>query len=223
MAATIRPFSGEGEARSVEADKILVATGRSPVASGLGLEKLGVTFDARGWIEAGDDFRTKAANVWAIGDCLGPARIMLAHAATAEGLAAVENMFGNAERVDYAKMPSAIFTAPEIGSVGLSLSQAEEALPGSSAHDFLFRQLGKAQAMGEIDGLFRLVSGPDGTLLGAHIMGASATSLLGEVSLAVSRGLSVQDIARTVHAHPTLAEGIWEAALSAAGRPLHGS
>ena len=223
LIATIKPFGGEGEPREINCDKVLVAIGRKACADGLGLEALGVRLDKRGWIEADEYFRTNAPHVWAIGDCLGPARVMLAHAATAEGLAAVENMFGAWETVDYPAIPSAVFTAPEIGCVGLSLAQTQEADPESRAHDFLFRQLGKAQAMGETDGLFRIVSGPDGRVLGGHIIGACATSLIAELALAVARGLSVDDIAKTVHAHPTLPEGVWEAALSAAGRPLHGA
>ncbi|MDR3073347.1 MAG: dihydrolipoyl dehydrogenase [Deltaproteobacteria bacterium] len=226
LKAVIRPVAGDqGEqgGAELEFEKVLVAAGRRSVASGLGLEALGVACDARGWIETDEHYRTGAANVWAIGDCLGPSRIMLAHAATAEGLAAVANMFGGRETVDYGLIPSAIFSAPEIACVGATLAQAQARYPGSSAHDFFFRQLGKAQATGETDGLTRLVSGPDGAILGGHIMGASATSLIAEVALAVRNNLGVEAVAGTVHAHPTLPESIWEAALSAAGRPLHGA
>ena len=174
--------------------------------------------------------RTGACSVWAIGDCLGPARVMLAHVATAEGMAAVENMFAPqaqkgrpAKNIDYSLVPSAIFTAPEIASAGLSLAQAQAQTPGSKAHDFLFRQLGKAQAMNETDGLTRLVCAPDGTILGGQIIGPCATSLIGEIGLAVQQGLKAEDLANTIHAHPTLPEGIWEAALSACGNPLHGN
>ena len=220
--AVIKPFGKEGEAREMEFDKVLISVGRCPAVGGLGLETLGVTFDKRGWLEVGDDYRTKAPQVWAIGDCLGPAKVMLAHVATAEAMAAVENMFGGNKTVDYDQIPSAVFTSPEIGSVGLTLAQAEERFPGSRAYDFLMRQLGKAQAMGETDGLVRLIIGPDGKVLGGHIMGASATSLIAEVAVAVTKGLTAKDLASTIHAHPTLPEGIWEAALAADGRPLHG-
>ena len=221
ITAVIKPFSGEGEAREMEFEKILLSIGRRPAVEGLGLENLGVTFDRRGWLEAGADFRTKAPNIWAIGDCLGPSRVMLAHVATAEAMAAVENMFGGQKTVNYEQVPSAVFTSPEIGSIGQTLAQAEERRPGSKAFDFLFRQLGKAQAMGETDGLVRLVVGPDGLILGGHILGACATSLIAEVAVAVTRGLKAEDLAAIIHAHPTLPEGIWEASLSAAGRPLH--
>ena len=222
LTASIKPFVGEGEAREMEFEKILLSIGRRPAVEGLGLEALGVTFDQRGWVEAGIDFRTKARNIWAIGDCLGPGRVMLAHVATAEALAAVENMFGGNRAVNYDQVPSAVFTSPEIGSIGLTLAQAGEKFPGSKACDFLFRQLGKAQAMGETDGLVRLIVGPDGRVLGGHILGACATSLIAEVALAVTKGLGAEDLASTIHAHPTLPEGIWEASLAAVGRPLHG-
>lgn len=223
LIAAVKPFNGEGDIREVHCEKILVAIGRKACSAQLGLENIGVTLDAKGWIEADETCRTKAPNVWAIGDCLGPARIMLAHTATAEGLIAVENMFGKNETVNYDAMPSAVFSVPEIGSVGLTLAQAAERHPGSEARDFLFRQLGKAQAMGETDGLVRLIVSPEGLTLGGHIIGPCATSLIAEITLAVSQKLNADAIARTVHAHPTLPEGIWEAALAAVGRPLHGA
>ena len=243
LTATLKPFSVEDAGENLplelplqlplqlEIEQILVATGRKSIAASLdGLETLGVTLDQRGWIEAGPDFRTKAPNVWAIGDCLGPNRVMLAHVATAEGLAAVENMFApniqnskNANTINYNQVPSAIFTKPEIACAGLSLAQAETAQPGSKATDFLFRQLGKAQAMNETDGLIRLICGPDETILGGQIIGPCATSLIGEVGLAVQQGMKAADLANTIHAHPTLPEGIWEAALCASGKPLHGN
>jgi len=222
VSVTLKPFSGEGQAIEMQVEKVLVSIGRKAAGQDMGLEALGVTFDARGWVEADEEFRTKAANVWAIGDCLGPARIMLAHVATAEALAAVDNMFGQARTLDYDLVPSAIFSHPEAASVGLTLAQAQEKYPGSKASDFLFRQLGKAQAMGEIDGLTRLVAGPDGKIVGGHILGPCATSLIAEIALAVTNGLTAKDIAKTIHAHPTLPEGIWEAAMSSAGTPLHG-
>ena len=119
-------------------------------------------------------------------------------------------------------MPSAIFSHPEAASVGLTLAQAQDRYPGSQACDFLFRQLGKAQAMGEIDGLSRLIVAPDGTIVGGHIIGPCATSLIAEVALAVTNGLTASDLAQTIHAHPTLPEGIWEASMAAVGTPIHG-
>lgn len=215
--------SASGQVKQMEFEKVLVSIGRNADVADMGLDSLGVTFDQRGWVQADQEFRTEAPGVWAVGDCLGPARVMLAHVATAEAMCAVENMFGAHKSVDYAQVPSAVFTAPEIGSVGLTLAQAQMQYPGSMAKDFLFRQLGKAQAMGEIDGFTRLVVGPSGTVLGGHIIGPCATSLIAETALAVTSKLSVETLASTIHAHPTLPEGIWEAALAAVGRPLHGA
>jgi dihydrolipoamide dehydrogenase len=221
------PFSGPdapGEIKDLTFDTILVSVGRRPALGGLDLKALGVTQDSKGWLKVNDDYQTQAPNVWAVGDCLGPAKIMLAHVATAEALVAAESMvLGQSQRkVNYAAIPSAIFTAPEIGCVGLSLAQASQDFPGAKAQDFLFRQLGKAQAMGETDGLFRLVLAPDNRILGAHIIGAQASSLLGEATLAVAKGLTADDLAQTIHAHPTLPEGFWECAMAATGQPLHG-
>ena len=247
LIAKVQPFSlgqnlaeecasGEKKSIELEVEQILVATGRKSIAASLhpqgldGLRTLGLGVDAKGWIEADSNFRTQAGNIWAIGDCLGPTKVMLAHVATAEGLAAVENMLApesqnksDLKTINYHQVPSAIFTAPEIASAGLSLAQAQAEKQESQAHDFLFRQLGKAQAMNETDGLIRLVCAPCGTILGGQLIGPCATSLIGEISLAVQQGLKAEDLANTIHAHPTLPEGIWEAALSACGKPLHGS
>jgi Pyruvate/2-oxoglutarate dehydrogenase complex, dihydrolipoamide dehydrogenase (E3) component, and related enzymes len=114
------------------------------------------------------------------------------------------------------------FHHPEIACAGLSLKEAEDKFPGNKASDFLFRQLGKAQAMGEPDGLVRIVCDAAGKVLGGQIVGAQASSLISEIALAAGAGLNVEEIAATIHAHPTLAEGVWEAALAASGQPLHG-
>jgi dihydrolipoamide dehydrogenase len=196
-----------------EADVVLVAVGRSPATSGLGLDKAGVETDARGWIRADPGMRTTAPGIYAVGDILGPSRVMLAHAASAEALCAVANCLGEKRTLEYRSIPSAIFTSPEIGVVGLSEAQAREQGLSARSGVFPFRELGKAQAMGELPGLFKLVcEEPGGKVLGAAIAGAHATDLIAEAALAVARGLSVMDIARTVHAHPTLAEGLYEAA-----------
>lgn len=219
--ALIKPAQG-GEGKKMQFAKVLISIGRGANVAGMGLSGLGVGFDHKGWVEADQEFRTSAENVWAVGDCLGPARVMLAHVATAEAMCAVENMFGAHKSVDYGLVPSAVFTAPEIGAVGLTLAAAQEKYPGSYAKDFLFRQLGKAQAMGETDGLTRLVVEPSGIIVGGHIIGPCATSLVAELAVAITNKLSAEALASTIHAHPTLPEGIWEAALSAVGRPLHG-
>ena len=138
---------------------------------------------------------------------------MLAHMAVAEGLIAIQNIFGHKEACDYRVCPSAIFVSPEIGSVGLSEKQAQEQGFDIQVELFQFRELGKAQAMGTLPGAFKLIANKaDGKLLGAHIAGAHATDLIAELALAIKLGASISDIAHTIHAHPTLAEGVFEAA-----------
>jgi dihydrolipoamide dehydrogenase len=205
----------EGPELAVEADMILVAAGRAPDSDGLGLAAAGVATDAGGWIKVDDRMRTSAEGVYAIGDILGPSRVMLAHAASAEGLCAVADCLGREARMDYSVIPSAVFTSPEIGTVGLSEAEAEGKGLRARASQFQFRELGKAHAAGELAGVFKLICDADsGRLLGAHVAGAHASDLVAEAALAMQYGLGAEELARTVHAHPTLAEGMYEAARS---------
>ena len=226
ICAILKPFQPKnlnpGPEREVLCDKILICTGRAPLADEIGLADAGVALDSRGWVEVDGDFKTSTPNISAIGDCLGPAHYMLAHTAQAQGRAAVEAMFGETSSMNLSLVPATIFTYPEIACVGPSLREAEKSNPGSKGVDILFRQLGKAQAMGEPDGLVRIVSGSCGKVLGGQIIGAQASSLIAEIALAANAGLHVTDIARTIHAHPTLAEGVWEAALASSCHALHG-
>ena len=199
-------------------DAVLVTIGRVPNTEGLGLEKAGVATDARGWITVNDTMQTSAANIYAIGDVLGPSKIMLAHVAAVEGLCAVANCLGKPESMDYSVVPSGIFTSPEIGTVGLAEAEAKAKGIEVRTSIFQFRELGKAQAMGELAGVFKLIcDAKTGKLLGAHIAGAHATDLIAEATLAIRMGATAEDLARTIHAHPTLAEGVYEAALSLSG------
>ena len=187
----------------------------TPITAGLGLAEAGVAVDGRGWIRADEHMRTSLPGVYAVGDALGPSRIMLAHVAAAEGLCAVRDCLGHDGRMDYSAVPSGIFTSPEIGCVGLAEAQASEAGRDVRTATFQMRELGKAQAMSELPGMFKIVSdGATGKVLGVHIAGAHATDLIAEAGLALRLGASVRDIASTIHAHPTLAEGLYEAALS---------
>ncbi|MDR1658963.1 MAG: dihydrolipoyl dehydrogenase [Desulfovibrio sp.] len=202
-----------GQSAEMEADVVLVAAGRTPDTEGLNLEAAGVATDARGWIVADAAMRTSAEDVYAVGDALGPRRPMLAHTATAEGLCAADNCLGKKAVMDYGVIPSAIFTSPEIGVVGLS--EARAAGQGIRARSSLvqYRELGKSHATGELPGFFKLVCEEgSGRVLGAHIIGAHAADIVAEAALAARCGLAAADIARTVHAHPTLAEGLHEAA-----------
>lgn len=209
------PFvpGASGAETTIETDMVLVAVGRTPNSAGLKLTEGGVEMDTRGWIKADGGMRTTAEGIYAIGDALGPARVMLAHVASAEGLCAVANCYGENRTLDYSVIPAGIFTSPEIGTVGLSESEARAQGLAVRCQVFQFRELGKAQAMGELPGMFKLVCEEgSGRILGVHIAGAHATDLIAEAALAMQKGMTAADIAHTIHAHPTLAEGVYEAA-----------
>ena len=202
--------------RPISAELVLVSVGRAPLTSGLGLKEAGVATDERGWIRADEYLRTSVPGVYAVGDALGPSRVMLAHVAAAEALCAVNDCLtgGRGTPMDYRFVPSAIFTSPEIGCVGMSEKQARDAGHEVKTSVVQVRELGKAQAMGALPGFCKLVADAgDGTLLGAHMAGAHATDLIAECTLALRMGASVNDIATTIHAHPTLAEAVGDAAL----------
>ncbi|MDL2307217.1 dihydrolipoyl dehydrogenase [Desulfovibrio sp. OttesenSCG-928-C06] len=202
----------------IEADALFVTVGRGPNTDSLGLEEAGISTDKRGWIMVDERMRTSLPDVYAIGDILGPTRIMLAHTAIAEAQVAVDSCLGKQAALNYAVVPSAIFTAPEIGCVGLTETQAKEKGLDVTTATVQVRELGKAHASGELAGLYKLVAEKNsGKLLGAHLAGAHATEMLAEVTLAIQLGATAADLAATIHAHPTLSEGIWEAANIIAG------
>lgn len=197
----------------LEADVLFVTVGRVANTSGLELAEAGIELDPRGYIVANEYLETNVPGIYAIGDILGPARIMLAHMASTEGLAVAHNCLGAKEIVKYDVVPSGIFASPEIGDVGLTETQAKAKGYDVGISIFQFRELGKAQAMGELPGVFKLViDRKTEKVLGGHIAGAHATDLIAEVALAIQLGATVKDIAHTIHSHPTLAEGVFEAA-----------
>jgi dihydrolipoamide dehydrogenase len=216
------PVGDGGGEQVLNADKMLVCIGRLPT-SGLGLSKVGALRDRRGWVVADDQLRTTAPDVFAIGDILGPEKIMLAHVASVEGIAAAENAMGAQRSLRYDAVPSAIFTIPEVATVGLSEAQAKERGIEVGRATVLFRVIGKAQVMGELAGEAKIVyENCSGRVLGVHLIGPHAADLIAEAALAVTHGLTVSQVADTIHAHPTLAEIMGEAAMKAAGRALHG-
>jgi dihydrolipoamide dehydrogenase len=207
---------------TVDAEKLLICIGRQPLSEDLGLETVGVQTDPKGWILADDRMKTDAEGVYAIGDALGPAKIMLAHVASAEGEVAVENALGGDRKMDYNAVPGAIFTSPEVANVGLTEAGAADAGFDVRADTVLFRSLGKAHVIGEIAGQAKIVSDKaSGRVLGVHIIGPHATDLIAEGTLALRKGLTVEEIADTIHAHPTLAEIMSETAFKGMDRPLH--
>ncbi len=210
-----KPTAAQSKETPFEAEKVLVTVGRVPNTKDMGLNENGVVLDTRGWIVVNDTMQTAIENIYAIGDVLGPAKVMLAHVAAMEGLCAVKNICGTTTPMDYKAVPSGIFTSPEIGCVGLSEAQAVEAGYSVRIATMNVRELGKAQAMGELPGLFKIVAEAEkGTVLGVHIAGAHATDLVAEATLAIQLGATIDDLINTIHAHPTLAEGLFETALS---------
>jgi dihydrolipoamide dehydrogenase len=205
---------------TVEVEKVLVSIGRAVNSENIGLEEVGVKKGQRGELIVDSRMQTNIDGVYAIGDVVGG--IMLAHLASKEGIVAAENaMDGNTE-VNYDVIPAAIFTSPEIGSVGLREKQAVEKGIKYKVGRFQFRALGKAHAMGEIAGLFKIISDKEtDKILGAHIIGPHASDLVHEAAVAMEKGLTSKDIAHTIHAHPTLAEGIMEAAEDVYDSAIH--
>ena len=210
---------GQGSQR-LECDQLLVAAGRIPNTSDLNIEAVGLNLDARGFIEVDAECRTNLPNVYAIGDVVrGP---MLAHKASEEGLAVAERIAGQKPEVNYATIPSVIYTAPEIAWVG----QTEQALKaaGSAFRKgvFWFMANGRAQAMGEAKGFVKVLADEHSDrLLGVHMIGPRVSELLGEAVVAMEFAAAAEDLGRITHAHPTLSEALREAALAALGRPLN--
>ena len=195
-------------------DRLLVSVGRRPLTAGLGLEAAGVSTDSRsGLVSVDATYRTSAAGVYAIGDLIaGPA---LAHKASAEGVAAVECMAGRAGEVNYDTIPSVIYTWPEVAAVGLTEEQVKEREIPYCVGSYPFSGAGRARCMGEMDGFVKLIAhSKTDRILGIHIIGPRAADMIAEGVLAMEFGASSEDIARTVHGHPTFAEALQEAALS---------
>lgn len=217
------PTDAEKFPKTLTVDRMLVCIGRHPNSAELGLETLGVQVDAKGWINVDAYMQTNVENVYAVGDILGPSKVMLAHVASTEGIIAAENALGAKHRMDYHAVPGAIFTSPEVADVGLTEAQAKEKRIDYRAHSVLVRTLGKAQVLGELAGEVKIIcEAGGGRVLGVHLVGAHATDLIAEGTLAVRQGLTIDDIAETIHAHPTLAEVMLEVAHKARGHAIHG-
>lgn len=216
-AAVIRTKDG----REIPADRILLSVGRRPNTTDIGLETVGIEPDRRGFLPVNGALETSASSVYAIGDIIaGP---MLAHKASAEGAALAEMLAGHEmPAIRHELIPQAIFTDPEIASVGLSESAAKETGQEILVGRFPYAALGKALGMREPDGFFQVIAGAsDHRLLGAQIIGAEASDLISEAAIAVQAGLPLEAIADAVHPHPTLPEGLKEAAENALGRAIH--
>ncbi len=210
----------DGSEQSLAADVVLVSIGRRPYVEGLGLEALGVARDKRGFVTVNERFETSVPGVFAIGDCVpGP---MLAHKAHEEGVACVEQMAGQHGHVDHLRVPSVVYTWPEIASVG----ETEEALRERGVEvrvgKFPFTANARAKVTGDTQGLVKIIAdAKSDRVLGVHILGPLAGDLIAEAVAALEFGASAEDIARTCHAHPAMGEALQEAALAVAGRALH--
>ncbi len=220
---TDNPRAKDPKVDQIESELAAVCIGRTPLSDGMGLENIGLKPGKGGFIEVNDAMETAVENVYAIGDILGPSRIMLAHVASHEGMVAAESAMGLTSKMAYDAVPGAIFTMPEIGTVGLSEDQATARGIDVTTTSVNFRVLGKAQAIDDIAGLAKMViEKASGKILGVHLMGAHATDLIAEATLAVEKGLTAAELSHTIHAHPTLGEIMGETASKAAGFPIHG-
>lgn len=204
-------ISNEKGEQNIVCDKILVAVGRTPNTQNMELEKIGVLIDSKGFIKVDHHRRTNVENIFAIGDCAGG--LLLAHKASKEGLVAAGVIAGKKETYDVRAMPAVIFTSPEIAYVGLSEAEAKGQGRETKIGKFPFLASGKAIATGETDGFVKIISdAKTDELLGVFIVGPSASNLIGEACLGIEMGATAEDIARTVHPHPTLTETLMEAA-----------
>ena len=216
---TLEPAAG-GEGEEVQADVVLLAIGRRPFAEGLGLDAAGVALDERGRVAVDAHFRTNVAGIYAIGDVIsGP---MLAHKAEEEGVAVAEILAGQAGHVNYGVIPGVVYTWPEVASVGETEEQLKARGQDYRVGKFPFTANGRARAMGDTDGFVKILADKaTDRVLGAHIIGPDAGTLIAEMALAMEFGASAEDVARTCHAHPSLNEAVKEAALAVEGRALH--
>jgi dihydrolipoamide dehydrogenase len=213
--------SGKRGEQTLEADQALLAIGFKPNSKGLGLEDVGVELNDRGAIEIDERMATNVEGIWAIGDVT--AKLMLAHVASAQGIICAENIAGvETITLDYDMMPRATYCHPQVASFGLTEEQAKERGHEIKKGQFSFRANGKALGLDETTGFVKLLSDAEsGELLGAHLIGPEVTELLPELTLAQRTDISPEEIARNVHAHPTLSEAIMEAAHALVGHPIH--
>ncbi|MDD9899778.1 MAG: FAD-dependent oxidoreductase, partial [Alphaproteobacteria bacterium] len=197
-----------------------VAIGRRPYTQGLGLDSVGISTDKRGCVDIDDHFRTSVKNIYAIGDVVRGA--MLAHKAEDEGVVVAEIIAGQTGHINYDAIPGVVYTYPEVAAVGKTEEQLKEEGTAYNVGKFPYMANGRARAMNASDGFVKILADKKtDRVLGCHIVGAEAGTLIAEVAMAIEFGASSEDIARTCHAHPTLNEVVKEAALAALGRAIH--
>ena len=210
----------DDEEKSIEVDKIITAVGRRANTEGLGTETVGIATDDRGFVQVDSNWRTSVANVYAIGDVIGGA--MLAHKGSEEGIALAEQLVGQATCVHSDVIPWVIYTWPEIAWVGMTEKECKNTNIEYRVGAFPFMASGRARALGDVRGLIKIMGDRNtDRILGVHIVGPNASELISEAVVAMESELSTEDIARTIHAHPSLAEGLHEAALAVDERAIH--
>ena len=216
---TVEPAKG-GDSEEIKCDVVLVAIGRKPYTEGLGLEEAGVKLDDRGRVEVDGRFKTSADGIYAIGDVIaGP---MLAHKAEEEGVALAEMLAGESGHVNYETVPGIVYTWPEVATVGKTEEQLKEAGIDYKVGKFPFTANGRARAANMTDGFVKILAdAKTDRVLGCHIIGPEAGTLIHEVVMAMEFGGSAEDVGRAFHGHPTLNEAVKEAALAVAKRPIH--
>jgi dihydrolipoamide dehydrogenase len=216
---TMEPAKG-GAAETLNADVVLLSIGRRAFTEGLGLEAAGVELDERRRVKVDPEYANNVPGIYAIGDVIaGP---MLAHKGEDEGVAVAEILAGQAGHVNYGAIPSVVYTWPEVASVGQTEEELKAGGVAYSVGKFPFTANGRARAMGDTDGFVKILADKaSDRLLGAHVLGPDAGTLIAELTTAIEFGASAEDVARICHAHPTLSEAVKEAALAVEGRALH--
>lgn len=210
----------DGKEAAFACDKVLVSVGRRPNSDQIGLGKVGVKTDPQGWIQVDKKLRTNVPGIYSIGDVVGPP--LFAHKASKDGIVAAEVIAGMNSEADYRGIAWAIFTDPEIASVGLTEEQAKQKGYDPIVGKFPFTALGRALLAGETEGFVKVVADKESELvLGVHVIGPEASDIISEAALAIEMGATLEDIAFTIHPHPTFPEAIMEAAEAAKGKPIH--
>ena len=210
--------TSEGE-KKLETEKVLLAAGRVPELGNINVQRLGIELE-KGAIKVDGKMKTNISGIYAVGDVVG--KIMLAHVASREGIVAIENISGKEVLMDYKVVPNCVFSIPEVASVGLTEEEARKENNNIKVSKFPFMANGKALGMGETEGMVKIIADTDTfELLGLHILGVHASDLIAEGTLALSMEATAFEIVNTIHAHPTLAEAIAEAAEGITGKPIH--
>jgi dihydrolipoamide dehydrogenase len=217
--AVVTVESKDGE-MTIDADRILVSVGRRPNSENIGLDKVGVKTDGKGFVVVDEHLRTNVPGIYAIGDVAGG--MLLAHKASKEAEVVAEVIAGHKAAMDVRTMPFVVFTDPEVAATGMSEEQATEAGHTIKVGKFPFAALGRAMSVNDTDGFVKVIGDAEtGEVLGVHVVGNGASDMISEAALAIEMGAVLQDIQLTIHPHPTLPEAMMEAAAAARGEAIH--